>query len=187
MLVAGASVAQAATISCPDPIGDFERQFSLSDAMDPCFYGTGNATDDEIDGYYPGESWTEVGEETEDGQSGLLDISGSTWGQPPEDGDYWISDPFWSLYGEAVISIHVGNASTDPNNEFANEPDHFVFMIDPGTEHGTWSYLTNLGDGGGLSNFKLYGRGTPVPEPSTLLLLGTGLAMVGLRARRKKK
>lgn len=64
----------------------------------------------------------------------------------------------------------------------ASKPGYAVWLFDgpsAASDIGTWSVAW----GHNLSHLSVYEK---VPEPSTLILLGTGLALVGLRARRKK-
>lgn len=176
----GATSAMAGLINCGNP---GIRMASL-DSAEACRTGSGNTQGNgsTINGHY-GPSWTEVGEETVSGASNaaLFDImlTSGSWGTGGAGGTWSIGSNFWNMYEEAVISMHVGNGG--------GEPDHWAWTITSMETSGTWNYYNLLGRGGGLSNLKLWGRGTAeqVPEPNILSVMALG--MMGLVICRRKK
>lgn len=179
-------VVHAATITIPNPLGAYGRQASL-DSAESGFFGTGNPNAGTIAGYFGGV-WTQAGELTGNGNNGLftVQVTSGSWGaSAPVSGTWAIDSSFWTTYGVAVISMHVGGGA--PGD--INEPDHFAWLVTPGELSGTWNYIQNLGNGGGLSNIKLWGSGEPTRVPdsaSTLALIGLGLAGLGVVARYRK-
>lgn len=177
------------TIECPPDAG-WDRYFTLGSTAAECNYGTKNPQAGDILGYYAGDAWTNSGEVTKDGASGYLTVSltSGSWGGGDAAGTWTIADEFWSIFGEAVISTHVGNGRDVASDPKANNPDHWAFLMANGANTGSWSYDFVKGQGGGLSNFHLWGRGEPtsVPEPTTLALLGLGLAGLGVMRRKQR-
>jgi hypothetical protein len=97
-------------------------------------------------------------------------------------GTFTIDPAVWSLWDDIAIGFVIGGGQIDPK--------WAAFMLPEGETSGSWSQ--SIMQGGGLSHGNLYGRGEPgpgitaVPEPATLLLLGSGLT-IAMRRRRAKR
>lgn len=188
--LASTLTASALTITLPDVAG-YDRYATLTSATDGAF-GTGNTSQADINAAFPGLApWSHpVGEATDSlpTGSGLLTISVDSggWGQPPVSGTWTLDPLYWTFYDAAVISMHVGNgpSTSDPTE---NEPDHFIWLIEYGQLSGDWSYDSNDGKGGGLSNLQLWasGEGRNVPDGGTTLAL-FGASLLGLAGLRRK-
>jgi hypothetical protein len=88
----------------------------------------------------------------------------------------------WNVTGGFELSYYVVKAA----NAFA------MYKVDPANSNGSWStyHLWLAGYGGSeleISHFTAYNPSVRVPEPSTFLLLGVGLAGLAFCARRRMK
>jgi len=161
--------ANAGLMTC----GDSYRTASL-DSADSCQAQRLSTTvkDSDLTSLFGG-SWTQVGELKANGTDKMFSVSGTGWGSGSASGSWAIDSSFWSTYGIALITMHVGGGR--------NGVDNFEWVVTPEDLSGTWSYAKLSGNGGGLSNIKLWGSGTPiikVPESGTLMLMFLGLAGV---------
>lgn len=175
-------VASAGNISC----GNQYRTATLASA-ELCEIGSGNTKESHIEEYFGGD-WDGLGGVAgADGTAGSLNngfltvtLLSGTWGSGgPISGTWAIDEDFWTVYGKAALSIHVGHGKYDP--------DHFAWSITDGNTSGTWSYAKLSGNGGGLSNMHLWGSGEPVTqvsEPNVVLLLMMGLLSMFVARRR---
>jgi hypothetical protein len=137
-------------------------------------------------------TWTNEGSLGSDATNDLLsvDVTSGAWAALPSAGTLTIAEDFWNMYGRAVVTLHLGNGSGDP--------DWFFFELTHNTSTADFSVVRLSGGGGGLGNVSLWGSGQPLgnteisspvvtPEPGSLLLLGTGLVLCGARLRRRMR
>jgi hypothetical protein len=127
--------------------------------------------------YYLGDtfnfSWYkyDVGDDFEPGIAGPLDITKSQDGKTGT----------WSVEGQN--DLYVSFYSVKASNEFA------FYLVDPAAAKGDWTtrhLLAGKNSQPGISHLSvLADPGTPIPEPTTMLLFGTGLIGLAGLARRK--
>lgn len=137
---------------------------------------TGNPNNDEFLTGPAGDGWVTITKS--DDQVVLFNL---LFTQDNGTGTWSFDASAWDSFDELAIGFKFGTG---------NEPDEwFVYSLVDGVFSGEWEFVNVHGSGGGLSHVILYGKengnGVPVPEPSTLLLLGAGLLGLGFLRRRK--
>ena len=159
-----------------NPVGNQDEadDFLNTSAANAAGWGTAASADD----------WVGLGKSS---ASSVLNGFTFTTDAGNDDGTFTFSGPLSTLYGQFAVGVKDGGA-----------PKFAIFELPVGLLTGDWHFMTN---GGELSHFALYGRKTfsieqdclgcdpditEVPEPATLLLLGSGLTFAARRRRAKR-
>jgi hypothetical protein len=195
----------ANALTCTSTFSSSSRSWSLTitetETSTSCSIGQGNPGAGDVATAFGG-TWVNRGELTGNGTNSLLTaiVTSGSWGAAPVSGTWDISPSFWTQYADAVISFHVGGGQPAQVGDFA------LFLVKDLQTSGIWSFSQINMNGGGLSNIKLWSRGTAtttstsstttsgtpstsgsVPEPtSTLTLLGLGLIGLGYARRARR-
>jgi hypothetical protein len=176
------SEAAPIAVNCPGSPSTFDREFTLT--TDPlgatCLNYGNNANQLNANAFdvMLAAGWTLI---DKDLASSLVDNWFSVTGVGATSGTFTIDPAVWGTWGEIAIGFVVGGGRIDPK--------WAVFGLPDGETSGLWANAPQ--EAGGLSHANLYGKGEPrdvqeVPEPATLLLLGSGLTIAARRKRAKR-
>ena len=166
--------ADAAWVSCAGSAPTTDHEFKINTAGATCLpYGTGTAN---ISGSGVNAlGWISL-DKSDDSTSGALQGVLQITGQSATGGSFTVNPLAWATYSQIVLAFESGQGHLDP--------DWAAFILPVNTVSGSWKVSGQQT----LAHATLYGSGSnpPVPEPATLALLGTGLAL-GRLVRGKRR
>jgi len=170
----GAALAAPVTTTCP--VGTYDRYFMVTTDPAGAVCGPfGNGPND-ISGsgdVMNGLGWTTLDKDESPDSVWPYDAWFSISTFNSSTGTFTIDPAAWSAYGSIVLALKTG---------VNLEPSWASFILPYGETTGTWS----ISPGQNLSHATFYGQEAPVvPEPASLVLLGTGLVGLAARARRR--
>jgi hypothetical protein len=188
-----AASSEAGSVTCPG--GGATRSFTVVIPGAPtatCAHsGDGNEVNGDPDDFYTpslgGTPWVAWDKDpgTASGETAVTD-TWFTYSTTPGDttsGSFTLAAAAWAAYSQIILAIKVGGGPPGVDPTWAS------FYLPAGWS-GTATFNVDPQQGSGISHMVMYGstqQDIPeVPEPTALALLGSGLALMAFRLRRRK-
>jgi hypothetical protein len=124
-----------------------------------------------------------------------VQVSGAFWDLQTSFAFQRTSDGLVTISGISGVSLNAGQSyfmilgprnTTDSSWNTLDSNDQSISGLELYSLDGGSNWISN-GSSATLGAFDILGGDTPVPEPTSLLLLGTGLSAIGLAAWRRRK